>query len=121
MDHFLVSSYCISAQPGYFNHGQTNKVSLSHHLIGHLVHQQEYDSDGLTRLHFEVCMSDDIPSAFLGDKLHGFVNEPEPSSHHPKPRRRLRDSARDKADGLDVLIQKTKAISIVPDEVPSVI
>ena len=38
----------------------------------------------------------------------------------PKPRRRLKDSATDKADGLNVLIQKTKAISLIPEEKPIV-
>ncbi|KAI8916046.1 armadillo-type protein [Gorgonomyces haynaldii] len=35
----------------------------------------------------------------------------------PKPRRRLKDNEQDKVDGLTVLIQKTKAISIVKEEV----
>jgi hypothetical protein len=38
-----------------------------------------------------------------------------PKGNTPRPRRRLKDTQRDKQDGLDVLIQKTKAISIVPE------
>jgi hypothetical protein len=30
----------------------------------------------------------------------------------PKPRRRLQDTQTDRADGLDILIQKTKAIGL---------
>jgi hypothetical protein len=30
----------------------------------------------------------------------------------PKPRRRLQDTQKDRADGLDILIQKTKAIGL---------
>jgi hypothetical protein len=39
-----------------------------------------------------------------------------PDSHHPRPRRRFKETSTDVADGLDILIQKTKAIGLLNGE-----
>lgn len=45
----------------------------------------------------------------------------EEQEEAPKPRRRLRDTLTDHADGLNVLIQKTKAFNIEPDGIEALV
>ncbi|KAJ3276059.1 Importin alpha subunit (Karyopherin alpha subunit) (Serine-rich RNA polymerase I suppressor protein) [Terramyces sp. JEL0728] len=59
--------------------------------------------------------ADNLKSLSLSSLSHidtGFVGISQLNEPAPKPRRRLADGHKDRADGLDVLIQKTKAIGL---------
>lgn len=59
--------------------------------------------------------ADNLKSLSLSSLSHidsGFIGISQLNEPAPKPRRRLTDGHKDRADGLDVLIQKTKAIGL---------